>query len=301
MFTKKNRKILYIAGLGHSGSTILDLSLGCNPKMIGLGEMTNLIRAGKKKFHVEEFKRILCSCGHDMSDCDFWFPAIEMLSKYSAKETSDRCAGLVDLFFQKYGEDKILVDSSKRIDNYLYELNKTCNLYVLFLVRDYRSWIYSRHSRHGTNILNLAYKWFKGNLKIKETLRNSKFNFITVGYEELALYPELILQKICNFLGVAYDPLMLIPDESKSHIIRGNVARGDKEKRKGFFYDARWLSSSKISFYGPLFLPLIHWNNKNVYQNIVIGNTKAFGVSQKDFVLFGDQKKEEMLYKLKEK
>ena len=30
-------KIIYIAGLGHSGSTILDMSLGCSQRVVGLG------------------------------------------------------------------------------------------------------------------------------------------------------------------------------------------------------------------------------------------------------------------------
>ena len=45
------QKILYIAGLGHSGSTILDLSLGSHPDITGLGEIYTLLDSERRKNH----------------------------------------------------------------------------------------------------------------------------------------------------------------------------------------------------------------------------------------------------------
>ena len=38
------KKLLLVRGLGHSGTTILDLVLGAHPQMIGLGEAIRILR-----------------------------------------------------------------------------------------------------------------------------------------------------------------------------------------------------------------------------------------------------------------
>jgi len=298
---EKMRKVVYIAGAGHSGSTILDMSLGCHPSIIGLGEMINLLSAKKEYFYKDAFNNILCSCGHNMYNCDFWSGAREELLKYSGENIHIKCQHLIDYFFQKYGEDKILVDSSKNLHGYIPFLNDNFSLNVLFLIRDFRSWIYSRYCRHGKNMISLAYRWLKANIRTKQYLARHKIIFMTVGYEELSLYPELLLRTICDFIGVEYDPIMLQPGNTKSHIIRGNVARGDNEKKKGFFYDARWFTSVKLNMLGPIFLPMAKWNNDNVYSHFIKGETKAFGISQKDFIIFGDERKNHLVDVLKER
>ena len=86
-------------------------------------------------------------------------------------------------------------------------------------------------------------------LGILRFLRSNNFNFMTVGYEELTLYPDFMLRKICAFLDVEYEPGMMFPENTKSHIIEGNAARGDSEKRAGIRYDARRFTSLPIVFY----------------------------------------------------
>jgi hypothetical protein len=297
---KKMQKIVYITALGHSGSTVLDMSLGCHPKMVGLGEVQNVIEAGYNRLSSHDFSRISCSCGEDMYHCDFWSGVKNWLLSNSNEKDHEKYRFLLRYFSEKYGDEAVLVDSSKGQTSYLTFLHERYDLYVLFLIRDYRSWIYSRYSRHKRNIFKLAAQWLSRNVKIKRYLTRKKIRFIMVGYEELAIYPEIILEKICNFLGVSFAKEMLVPNMTNSHIIRGNVARGDREKTQRFFYDARWLTSTKLNLYGPLMFPLMKWNRENVYQNILIGQTHAFGVSQNDFVLFGDKRKEDLVFKLGE-
>ncbi len=144
---------------------------------------------------------------------------------------------------------------------------------------------------HGRNMIGLAYEWVVRKVKRKNYLIRENMNFMIVGYEELSLFPEFILKKICEFIGIEYDPIMLQPNLTKSHVAKGNVVRGDNVKRKAFIYDARWFTSFKLNLLGPLFIPIIIWNNKHVYSNFIQGKTKAFGISQKDFIIFGDKKK----------
>jgi hypothetical protein len=293
-------KIVYIAGLAHSGSTVLDMALGCHPKMVGLGEVEAIVQAGENDLTSPEFNKVVCSCGKDMGGCDFWSGAKERLLTVSHMDTDQRYTVLIKFFSEKYGEDVILVDSSNKRMQYLNFLNEKHDLYVIFLVRDLRSWVYSRHIRVNLSLVKLAYQWLDRNLRTKRFLNRNKFNYMTVGYEEVALYPEMLLEKICEFVGLPFDEQMLEPFRTSSHVIRGNRARGDREVMRRFFYDARWLTSVKLSALGTLLFPLMLWNRKHVYGNILKGKTRAFGVSQPDFAVFSVKKNEELVFELQE-
>jgi len=57
-------RIVYIAGYGRSGSTLLDVFLNHHPLMVGVGELSSLFlewQAGDP-----------CSCGEGVDRCDFW-------------------------------------------------------------------------------------------------------------------------------------------------------------------------------------------------------------------------------------
>lgn len=64
-----NPKILYIGGEGRSGSTILDMLLGQINEFQSAGEIKNIWRRG----FLEEDP---CSCGKQISQCEFWHEVI---------------------------------------------------------------------------------------------------------------------------------------------------------------------------------------------------------------------------------
>jgi len=59
------KKIVYIAGYGRSGSTLLDIILGSHPEATNLGEVGNL-------FDLFCDKTSFCSCGTKYEKCDQW-------------------------------------------------------------------------------------------------------------------------------------------------------------------------------------------------------------------------------------
>ena len=81
-------KVLYITGLGRSGSTILDVVLGNHPKIESVGEVTRLIRTGwvggesLRGIGRKRLRRPVCTCGKrldvpEVEDapeeaCPFW-------------------------------------------------------------------------------------------------------------------------------------------------------------------------------------------------------------------------------------
>jgi hypothetical protein len=63
--TERALRVVYIAGYGHSGSTILNIVLGQHPEVMGAGELVRLASAASSG---EEF----CSCGEPLTDCRLW-------------------------------------------------------------------------------------------------------------------------------------------------------------------------------------------------------------------------------------
>ena len=60
----KNITVLYIAGNGHSGSTLLDIIIGSSPDIFSAGELTFITRDSI----FEEY----CSCGCLIKECPVW-------------------------------------------------------------------------------------------------------------------------------------------------------------------------------------------------------------------------------------
>ncbi len=281
------KKIVYIAGLGHSGSTILDMALGSHPNMIGLGEIYAVFNS---KNYNNLFENSTCSCGEKGKDCSFWKNARDLSESNTSSE--EKYLQLIELFSEKYGDEMILVDSSKNSYPYLKLLDKKFDLRIIYLTRDYRSWSYSRFSRVKNPLFYLFMRWFLENKKLLHVLNRNKFNTFKVGYEELALFPEFVLEKISKYIDVPFSDLMLSPANTKSHIINGNIARADKVKKAKFYYDPKWLVSGRLSFVSGLFFILQKFNNKLVYSNIMQGKVKAFGKKGFDFHIFGNKRKE---------
>ncbi len=58
-------RVLYIGGLGRSGSTILDMLLGEVAGVVPVGEIVHLWQRGLRD-------NARCSCGQPFADCPFW-------------------------------------------------------------------------------------------------------------------------------------------------------------------------------------------------------------------------------------
>ena len=74
--TNPDLSIVYIAGNGHSGSTLLDMIIGSAPKCFRAGEITHFARDG--------ISHEYCSCGSTVRNCEVW------QSVYESWKTSQR-------------------------------------------------------------------------------------------------------------------------------------------------------------------------------------------------------------------
>lgn len=261
-------KIIYIASLSHSGSTLLDLLLGSNPRVISLGEIYYSLTAFDRP-------QPACLCGAEVPECPVWGPAKRAHDRSPGMPYAESYRIVMDAVDALYGEDRVIVDSSKyrRGLRSLLELypDRTCALY---LVRDVRSWIASQQSR--TDLAGwarlrkrfyarLGLKWFRNNRRLKLALDAQDVRYRQVGYEDLCFNPEARLGEICEFVGVPYSDRMLRPANALGHVLRANPRLVDREAFSAIRYDDRWLRSRKFALYQWMLLPVLRWNADNVY------------------------------------
>lgn len=182
-------KIIYIAGCGRSGSTLLDLVLGTSPNAFSAGQLENLLfflkehderRPDKKAFKDDQ--------GCSPNESAIWGPVKLTLEDARARVYDPRCPlsvrGLIwslvrrKPFNMEHFDDELLygcilqqarkvkdsdvdtiIDSSKNLKR-LVAL-KQCpqlDVYVIHLIRDVRGYVHS-NSKRGMSWLAALWRW----------------------------------------------------------------------------------------------------------------------------------------------
>ena len=280
------QRLLLIRGLGHSGTTILDLALGAHPSMLGLGEGVRILRApasgeesrGPARLRADLRHKRVCTCGLTAAGCPIWGSVLDWLPRNEHLSLPDKLRHLLDNVdrhaYQQGRKLEWVVDSSQEDLQLPLENLSDLEIRVVFLVRDVRSWVHSRTPdaiRRGKQLprLRTLARWTKVNLHFERQLRSCGKPVFLLGYEQLALDPERNLGRLCEWLGLGFQAEMLRPGgSSSSHILAGNRVRFNPEKSRQIRYDSAWL-------HGPawpaspamLFPPLARINNRLVYSD----------------------------------
>lgn len=168
--------VVYVAGLGRSGSTLLARLLGQLPGWVAVGELHNVWRTGAPQERADE----LCGCGRSFAECAFWRSVLAAgLGGRSPREASELTARVARLRYLPWlagpwrpagfarrleswaamasdlyraaareGGGRIVVDSSKDLGP-LWGLTRAADLRVtvLHLVRDPRGVAHSWRRR----------------------------------------------------------------------------------------------------------------------------------------------------------
>lgn len=287
-------RLVFVAGLTHSGSTVLDLLLGSHPRLVGLGEVVPLLRPGNAM--LDEPDRV-CSCGEPLETCVFWSAARAELRRLQDATVPQRYRRLLDVFAELFGRDRIPVDSSKSLGAlHMAASVPELQVEVLHLIRDVRSWTISRldtdvrrgdftlrdlYRKHGSDawrplVLRSSYArflvWYRGNRRIQKFLAERNLPVLQVGYEEFALSPGTPTSEIWRFLGVDSIPTPTEVSGSKSHIALGNRMRLQPERQISISYDSRWFYRTEWVLPSVLLPHIMRYNRLNVYRNTVARN-----------------------------
>ncbi len=256
-------RVLYIAGYGRSGSTVLERVLAASPDAVGVGEASNLTRAGLFTDH-----ELVCTCGAAVAACAVWGRVLaEVPPGPPSSDGARRLLGsspedpylvwlrrLYDaLFAAAPGPDRFVVDSSKTTRKTVGRARALADagldVRVIHLVRDPRAAAFA--TRKGDNLKleagvdptipfavpRTAASWTVANAAVGllglPTLR--------VHYEQLVEDPEATLRAIGAFSGLDVAPCIAAVragDVPAAHQLAGN--RNRKVKRLVLTPDRRW-------------------------------------------------------------
>lgn len=269
--------IVFIAGIGHSGSTLLDLLLGSQPQTVSLGEIDKIIHNKTRNLFMERYiyrEKYPCSCGKNPSECPFWSEFGAYIEKKSNMSYAHYYQKAIDLAEERFGAVYI-VDSSKNIHalrrlTEAFSVSKTSvNLKVIHLVKDVRNLAASNiRSNRVNGVLRNFKKWNTQNTAFENFLKKHNVSFLNVGYEELAISTELISRNVAMFLGLSTNETHFNLRPEESHILFGNHMRLDEKKSSKIEYDYHWFTSLKIPAWYVMYPGLHRQNMKWVYSNI---------------------------------
>ncbi|MBI9044509.1 MAG: sulfotransferase [Anaerolineaceae bacterium] len=226
-------KVIYIAGCGRSGSTLIDRVLGQFPEIISLGELNKIWNYG----FIQNRK---CSCGEPFLECQFWQKVYEKMKDEVSSKDINELARLGKKFYyysdqngfkfppnlkhkiialyraiQEVSGEQIIIDSSK---NALYaKILRTIpeiDLTVIHLVRDSRAVAYSLMRK---KLLIPAEKSYMDQLlSWQSAIHWNQYNIFTelfkianrrkflplLRYEDFVKNPEEILEQVRSFVGL---------------------------------------------------------------------------------------------------
>jgi hypothetical protein len=207
------KKLINICGTARSGSTMVDLIIGNDPKGFSLGE----VYAWFRPFRSHHFK-IICSC--EGYNCPW-----DQLMKLKESEFHKECFEILDV--------NILVDSSKDlpwvIDSNITAGNIGISVYNILLYKDPVSFFYSFWKR-GVSINKARRNEF---LKYYKRFFESNLPFIAVNYDKLVSDPAAALENLCQKLGIPYfEGKERFWEKAHHHLFGSRGTRKQVEKSK---------------------------------------------------------------------
>jgi hypothetical protein len=225
--------------------------------------------------HLNDLLSSPCSCGETMGQCVFWRPVLARIRETGAASYEERFKILIKTFEGVFGDQKTIVDSSKYLPNLIWLNEHTdLSLKVIHVVKDVRAFTVSHidnRKRRGKRCgfrtrFQLFLRWYLDNRRIARYVERQRIPCLTVGYEEVCLSRDFMLQKICKFLGTSLEPSMMKLEQSKSHSVLGNRMR-QQDQKKQVQYDHRWFTRHEWELPSLVFPNIMKFNSRKTYSN----------------------------------
>lgn len=258
-------KIVYLAGWGRSGSTLLCRALGELDGWIAVGELRSIWDLGV-------IRNSTCGCGEPFHTCPFWREVFERafggfdlrLARRMVADTNRlhtwqllvRRQGLnrtldselepyLDMIDRLYrtvcdvSGARVIVDSSK-MPAYAYALDRMSgfDLRLVHLVRDPRACTYSwmkrrKHQPFGRmksiGPVGNSVQWVQRNLAIRAAWKRRDDAYRLVRYEDFVDEPVSVLRGLAAFAGEA-DAALPFLDSRALHLGTSHLAAGNPNR-----------------------------------------------------------------------
>lgn len=220
-------KLIYICGMGHNGSTALDLLLDQSGNCFGTSQLNDLqvlydpsdSDNGRPEFVNQYWSEVtgklsesqlalLKSENQSVLKEKALLPFVFSKKRRTLYASANRY--VIDQVSQK-ADGKAIVDSSKNVARVLglLELDEDAvDIYVLHLTRDVRGYVESHNKRRKEinlrpRFLVPTFVWFAKNAAASLFVKPRARNYLHVRYEEMMLKPEQFLEQLGDFFGVS--------------------------------------------------------------------------------------------------
>jgi hypothetical protein len=243
-------RIVFVAGISFSGSTLMGLMLGSQPGIIFGGELKDYKRRMQSQIRGSGS---FCSCGGARETCPFWsvvqerygaetelspapgfslknlFLGIKLLLGIGLKrhETTAHGSLLKSIYAvarEQYPDTRYVVDTSKSIAN-LDAISRTpgIEVSVIHLIRDGTA-VAGSYKKRGSELLYGMTTWSVGNLFIWLYIKRRKLKSIRVDYRSLCLGDEATYRALNEFLGtdLKLETATELIGNTQYHIVSGN-------------------------------------------------------------------------------
>jgi hypothetical protein len=214
--TRINQKVCFIVGTGHSGSTLLGLLLGNHTQSFYCGE-------GNKSRYINREqapsrKRFCKFCGED---CPVWGDVSLHLELDLYEQLSQHIQGTLD------SKAPLMVDSTSNADWISAQCTKISSTeaqpYLIFLQRDGRGVVNSYRRKYPDRPFeDIIDNWIQNITKAQAFFDEFLGPKMSIHYEDLASNTDAILQDLCEFLDIPYEPGMSNFAKQTYHILGGN-------------------------------------------------------------------------------
>lgn len=201
-------KLLYIVGMGRSGSTLLDILLDAHSQVTALGGVRRLAHYAN---------RHPCPCGaSSFAACPFWSTLDQTLSeRLGASLTTVQVNSRDSAVFAEHnrtlfetaaeiGGTEYVTDNSKSVSRLKRLMQRTdIEVIPIHVLRDPRGRAQSLRRRQNQDYLP-TFSYSHRSLRLFALLYNRPH--IVVNYDRLAADPQLELSRLMERLGLAFEP-----------------------------------------------------------------------------------------------
>ncbi|GGX86511.1 hypothetical protein [Streptomyces hiroshimensis] len=213
---RSNQAVVFIAGAGHSGTTLLGLLLGTHPSVFYAGEAWNSTRLGAVK---DDGQRVQCTyCG---AGCSVWAglrPGSDGLGLPGSPD-------LYETLSVRSGRP-VVVDSAKAvawIEMQAAAVRDVVPAHLFLLGRDGRAVVNAQLRKYPHIPAREHAGMWAEQIRASERLAARWPGPVSrLHYEDLATRTESTLQRLTASLGLAFEPAMLDPWNSEQHPLGGN-------------------------------------------------------------------------------
>lgn len=254
-------KLIYIAGYGRSGSTVLDIMLGSIPGALSCGELTYLFEEATTPGRI-------CACGADYRDCEVWSHVLKGLS--SKPQRAAEVIRNIDKrkLWQKRGDDiksyldinrqlfsqisdlgyKYVIDSSKSArdaGNRPIALHEILGMEIKLIhlvrspvsvirsVQKRSNWEAEGYRRRHFRTLRAVPGWILANYSAwKSKFAVGKNNYLLLHFEDLIRHPNIVIEKLQDFLGLNLSLLKEIIAVNEEFLVGHNIG-GNRLRKQG--------------------------------------------------------------------